>query len=186
MMSIGLWTLVTGSVFLGELPDQSAIMVMTLAPRGPGRVWAGAALALALQAAVAVALGAVLHRLLGPYAHWLAGAVFLGFAVWLWWGREGPERGGVKRRSPFWAAFVTVFLAEFGDLTQWIIAAWAARIGQPLAVFLAAAVGLGAATLVSVAAGRLLSRWISEKTMRRAAAVVFTAAGLAALAFGWT
>jgi putative Ca2+/H+ antiporter (TMEM165/GDT1 family) len=181
MVSWGLWLLVGGSIFLAELPDQSAWMVMTLAGRGPRQVWAGASLALGLQAAIAVAVGTLLHRVLGTYGHWIAGAVFLGFAVWLIWGHEGPERMRSGGRSTFWTAFVVVFLAEMGDLTQWTIAAWTARLGHPVGVFAAAAVALGAAAFVSVEAGRLLLRWVPERTLRRVAGAVFMVVGVLAL-----
>ena len=78
----------------------------------------------------------------------------------------------------FFTVFVTVFLAELGDKTQFATMLFATDRGNSkLTVFLAASLALIAATAIGVLAGHLLSQFISEKTLHIAAGIGFLLIG---------
>jgi putative Ca2+/H+ antiporter (TMEM165/GDT1 family) len=83
-------------------------------------------------------------------------------------------RDGV--RSGFWpvfgTAFAVVFLAEFGDLTQFMTISLAARFHDPLAVGIGATLGLWVATAGAVTLGWRVLKLIPMKWLTRGAAVV--------------
>jgi len=71
-----------------------------------------------------------------------------------------------------------VFVAEFGDLTQIVIANLAARYHDPLIVGIGAVLGLWAVGGLAILGGRQLLRWIPLRWIARAAALVMTALGV--------
>jgi putative Ca2+/H+ antiporter (TMEM165/GDT1 family) len=76
-------------------------------------------------------------------------------------------------------AFLVIFIAEWGDLTQILIANLAARYHDPLAVGVGAVLALWTVAALAVASGRSLLRVVNIATVRIVTAVVLT--GLA----GW-
>jgi len=74
-------------------------------------------------------------------------------------------------------AFLVVFLAEWGDLTQLATASLSAGSGEPWSVFVGALIALSAVAAIAVVAGRTILRVLPVKVVRRVAAVLF--AGLA-------
>jgi putative Ca2+/H+ antiporter (TMEM165/GDT1 family) len=152
-------------------------MVMTLAGTGRWRVWLGASMALVVQAALAVVAGVVVARLFGSWIHWAEAAAFGAFAVYLWreaGEEEAPARPG-PARSPLVRAFLLVFLAEFGDLTQFSIVAWSARLNPPWAVLGVSAAALAAAAAVSANLGGYLAKRLTLPRLKRLSAFVFLA-----------
>jgi putative Ca2+/H+ antiporter (TMEM165/GDT1 family) len=98
-----------------------------------------------------------------------------------------PDPAGVltrarTRRSAgpagFWkvaaTSFGVLFVAEFGDLTQIVIANLAAKYHDPVSVGLGAVLGLWAVGGLAVLGGRQLLRWIPLVWIARAAALVMT------------
>lgn len=75
------------------------------------------------------------------------------------------------------STFGLVFLAELGDKTQLAALALTGRSGRPLSVFIGAAAALLVATLLGVLAGGALKRFMSERTMELASALLFIAVG---------
>jgi putative Ca2+/H+ antiporter (TMEM165/GDT1 family) len=78
----------------------------------------------------------------------------------------------------FLTVFTTVFLAEMGDKTQLATLLYAAdqRHGK-WTVFCAAALALCLAAAIGVAAGELVGRHVSPKTLQWAAGLGFIAIG---------
>jgi len=76
------------------------------------------------------------------------------------------------------SAFVTLFLAEMGDRTQFAALALAASTRKPWSVFLGALAGLGAALLVTVLLAESLGRFLPEVVLRKTAAVLCVAVGV--------
>lgn len=86
----------------------------------------------------------------------------------------------------FVSAFGLIFLAELGDKTQLAAMAMAARSQSPLSVFLGAMAGLGLVTLIGVAFGSLITRFVPEAYLRYAAGGLFILFGLLILmGKGW-
>ena len=78
------------------------------------------------------------------------------------------------------SAFLMIFLAELGDKTQLSTFAFASQSKSPLSVFLGASLALVLSSLIGVALGGLIGRFVPERVMKVLAAVVFLAFG------GWT
>lgn len=75
----------------------------------------------------------------------------------------------------FASTFILIFLAELGDKTQ--LAAMAKSIEGRMTVFLAASAALICSTLIAVLFGDALTRFIPERYLQIAAAVLFIAFG---------
>jgi putative Ca2+/H+ antiporter (TMEM165/GDT1 family) len=96
-------------------------------------------------------------------------------------GAASAGGGAVADVPSAWrAAFSTfgiIVLAEFGDITQVLLANLAAHYHDPLSVFVGAAVGFSLVSLAGVLGGRLLTRYVPLSLVRRLS-------GLALLGFG--
>ena len=75
-------------------------------------------------------------------------------------------------------AFVVIFLAEWGDLTQIVTANLAAKYHSPLSVGVGSLLALWTVAAIAVASGQTLLRFVNVSTVRKLTAVVLV--GLAA------
>jgi putative Ca2+/H+ antiporter (TMEM165/GDT1 family) len=170
------------AVLPAELPDKTILACLILSSRyRPGYVFAGAAAAFLAQVIIAVAAGGALsllpHRIVEACA---AGAFVVG-AVLLWRQKvddddDDPASGRDGVRSGFWpvfgTAFAVVFLAEFGDLTQFLTISLAARFHDPLSVGVGATLALWVAAGCAVTLGWRVLKLIPMRWLTRGAAVV--------------
>jgi putative Ca2+/H+ antiporter (TMEM165/GDT1 family) len=181
-------------IFIGELPDKTMFASLVLSTHGrPLLVWAGAAAAFVVHVAIAVTVGQALFRLLPRHVTELVVALmFLAGAVLA--AREAlrDRRGkhdaqlvvqqASAHRRTLVTAFIVVFLAEWGDLTQILTANLAARYHSPLSVGVGAVLALWAVAALAVVSGASLLRWVNIATVRAVTAVILV--GLAAVT-GW-
>jgi putative Ca2+/H+ antiporter (TMEM165/GDT1 family) len=171
------------AVLPAELPDKTVLACMILSSRyRPGFVFTGAAAAFAVQVALAVAAGGAISLLPHRVVQALTAGAFTVGAVLLWrHGRDKAEtddeevgRDGV--RDGFWPvasmSFAVVFLAEFGDLTQFMTASLAAHYHDPLAVGIGATLALWTAAGAAIVVGWRLLKVIPVRWLTRGAAVV--------------
>jgi putative Ca2+/H+ antiporter (TMEM165/GDT1 family) len=176
---------VFGIVFVGELPDKTMFASLVLAARGRiGLVWLGVAAAFVVHVAIAVTVGGVLFTLL-PHrlVQGVVALMFLFGAVIAFRDtdtvdtEEASDTGyrfdGLRTVG---TAFVVIFIAEWGDLTQILTANLAARYENPLEVGIAATLALWLVAALAMLAGRLM-RKLPVILVRR-----FTAAVLLVLA----
>jgi len=80
----------------------------------------------------------------------------------------------VKKQSPgavFGSAFLTIFLAEFGDKTQLSTLLMSAESQSPWVVFLGAAAALLATSLLAVLLGQWLANRLAPQTLKTLAAI---------------
>ncbi|TWE13387.1 TMEM165/GDT1 family protein [Rudaeicoccus suwonensis] len=180
-------------IFVGELPDKTAIASLVLGTRFPWRwVFAGVASAFLVHVVIAVAAGSVLtllpHRLVEAV---VAVLFFLGaFLIW----REGTEdqdqveakeeaeADGIPDGAGFWkvssVGFGIILVAEWGDLTQILTANLAARYGNPVSVGIGAVVALWCVALLAMLGGKTLLKVLPMVWITRIAAVVMTCLGI--------
>jgi putative Ca2+/H+ antiporter (TMEM165/GDT1 family) len=78
----------------------------------------------------------------------------------------------------FASAFGMLFLAEMGDKTQLAVLTLSAESKKPASVFLGAVLALAVVTLIGVAVGEAVSRFIPATYLHRAAAVLFVGMGI--------
>jgi putative Ca2+/H+ antiporter (TMEM165/GDT1 family) len=136
---------------------------LVLATRGkPGQVWTGAAAAFLVHVAIATTVGVALFHLL-PHRVVLAvvGALFVAGAAYAWFA-TGRTEGALaereaRRHGALLTAFLVIFVAEWGDLTQVLIANLAARYHSGLSVGVGSLLALWAVAGLAVVGGRALS-----------------------------
>jgi Ca2+/H+ antiporter, TMEM165/GDT1 family len=176
-------------IFIGELPDKTMFASLVMSTRGsPLRVWMGAALAFALHVAIATTIGVALFHVLPKRAvDAVVAVLFLaGAALALIEGlrerqRERRQESLVEQeeksfgKRAFVTAFVVIFLAEWGDLTQILTANLAARYHSPLSVGVGALLALWAVSGIAVIGGQGLMRLVKVTTVRYVTAVVLLA-----------
>ena len=193
-MNLAIALAVCPVIFIGELPDKTMFASLLLSTRGrPLRVWLGAAAAFAVHVVIAVSLGVALFRIL-PHRvvdavvslMFLTGAALAVRDSVREHRRTGSGQarvtGSGHRGRTVLTAFIVVFVAEWGDLTQILTANLAARYNSPLSVGVGALLGLWAVAALAVVSGTSLLRWVNITTIRVITAVILV--GLAAYT-GW-
>jgi putative Ca2+/H+ antiporter (TMEM165/GDT1 family) len=173
-------------IFLGELPDKSMFASVVMATKGrPRQVWLGAAAAFAVHVAIATTIGVGLFNLLPHRVIEALVAVAFGVgAVYAW--REGAkdEEELVEQEAVahtvFTTAFLVIFLAEWGDLTQILTANLAAQYHSSLSVGIGAVAALWLVAALAVVGGQGLLRWVPVATVRKATAAVLVVLALVA------
>jgi len=177
-------------IFIGELPDKTMFASLVLSTRGrPAIVWLGAAAGFLVHVVIAVTIGVALFHLL-PHQVLdavVAGMFLVGAALAL---REAArerrdeeivEREVASHRRIAVTAFLVIFLAEWGDLTQILTANLAAHYHDPLSVGVGAVLALWAVAGLAVVSGQSLLRLVNISTIRIVTAVILVAlAGWAA------
>jgi Ca2+/H+ antiporter, TMEM165/GDT1 family len=163
------------AIFLVELPDKTFIAALVLSTRyRPLLVWIGVGLAFGVQTVVAVTAGALVTLLPDVVIRSVAAAIFLIGAVVLFRTAPGADaeeqeaeqeyaaratetKTGLKAVA---AAFLVLFAAEWGDLSQLLTISLVARYHEHLEVFLGAWGALLTVSGLAVIAGRVLLRYM--------------------------
>ncbi|GAA3814868.1 TMEM165/GDT1 family protein [Nocardioides panacisoli] len=191
MLDLGVTAIVFGLIFVGELPDKSAIATLVLSTRFPWKwVFVGVATAFLVHVVIAVAAGSLITLLPHDVVEIVVTVLFLVGAVLIW--REGMETeeereaeeeheledelAGVPTTAGFGRVaslgFATIFVAEWGDLTQIMTANLAAKYDHPVSVAVGAALGLWSVALLAILGGNALLRVLPMQWICRVAAVV--------------
>jgi putative Ca2+/H+ antiporter (TMEM165/GDT1 family) len=168
-------------IFVAELPDKTMIATLIMGSRyRPLLVWIGATAAFAIHAAVAVAVGQLLQLLPHKWIEGVTAVLFAAGAAYLLFvpekeqEEEGEEEADSARRGlkTVGAAFLVIFIGEFGDLTQILTANLAAKYHAPAEVFIGAFAGLATVAAVGAFGGRALLRFLPLAVIRKAGGVL--------------
>jgi putative Ca2+/H+ antiporter (TMEM165/GDT1 family) len=165
-------------IFLGELPDKTMFANLVMATKGrPFLVWLGAAGAFVIHVVIAVTVGVALFHVLPHEAvDAVVAGLFLFGAIYAW--REGTKQEAdlaqreASRHGVVLTAFLVIFLAEWGDLTQILTANLAARYHSPLSVGVGSVLALWTVAAIAVTGGQALMRFVNVATIRKVTAVV--------------
>ncbi len=165
-----------------ELPDKTLFASLVLATRFPPLpVFVGVATAFGLQVAIAVTAGSLLSLLPEALVSGIVAVLFLVGAVILWRSAtSGPEEEELdvsKQGTSFFRvaaiSFGVLFAAEWGDLSQLATAGLAARLNEPLSVFVGAWAALLVVSALAVFLGKKLADRLPIPLIRRVAAGLF-------------
>ena len=185
-MSLAIVAAVFPIIFLGELPDKTMFASLVMSTRGrPAAVWLGAAAAFVIHVVIATTIGVALFHLL-PHravavvvaAMFLAGAGLAVREALHEQHRQAREEAlvlgeaRVRPQRTVATAFVVIFLAEWGDLTQILTANLAAHYHSALSVGVGAILALWAVAALAVLGGQSLLRFVKITTVRYATAFV--------------
>lgn len=189
MLDIAIIATVFGLVFVGELPDKTAVAGLVLGTRFPWRwVFTGVAAAFLTHVVIAVCAGSLLSLLPRRAVEAFVAALFLIGAVLIW--REGQqveddEEDAVREvpeNAGFWRVaglgYGVIFVAEWGDLTQILTANLAAKYGNPLSVGIGAVLALWSVGLLAILGGRTLLKLVPMVLITRVAAAVMAGLGV--------
>jgi putative Ca2+/H+ antiporter (TMEM165/GDT1 family) len=179
------WTLfasIFSVIFIAELPDKTAFATLLMATRGrPLAIFMGVAGAFVVQSAIAVAFGSLIGLLPEHWVHLGAGILFLAFAAHTWVHTDDTEEveENTSSANTVWKAFVVIFIAEWGDLTQIATASLSAHYHEsPWTVFTAATLALWSVTAVAVFLGHRVKHLIHGDTLKKISVLVFTGVGI--------
>jgi putative Ca2+/H+ antiporter (TMEM165/GDT1 family) len=168
-------------IFIGELPDKTMFASLVMATRGhPRLVWLGAAGAFLIHVVIATTVGVALFAIL-PHrvVDGLVAAMFLLGALYAWResGKDEEELAETEasKHGVVLTAFIVIFVAEWGDLTQILTVNLAARYHSALSVGVGATLALWAVAGVAVISGQTLMRYVNVSTIRRVTAAVLVA-----------
>jgi putative Ca2+/H+ antiporter (TMEM165/GDT1 family) len=162
-------------IFVGELPDKTMFASLVLSSRGrPGAVWLGAAGAFTVHVVIAVTVGVALFRVLPQRAlDAVVTLLFAAGAAYAWWEARGHEdetvlvdREVASHARMTTTAFVVIFVAEWGDLTQILTANLAAHYHSGLSVAIGAVLALWLVAALAVTTGTSLLRHVNVRTVR--------------------
>jgi putative Ca2+/H+ antiporter (TMEM165/GDT1 family) len=190
LLDIAVIATVFALIFVGELPDKTAVAGLVLGTRFPWRwVFTGMAAAFLAHVVIAVAAGSLLTLLPRRPVEALVAALFLLGAALVW--REGmddeeevveEEIQAVPESAGFWKVaslgFGVIFVAEWGDLTQILTANLAAKYHNPISVGIGAVLGLWAVGLLAILGGKTLLKVLPIKWITRVAALVMLTLGI--------
>ena len=174
-------------VFVGELPDKTMFASLVMATRGkPASVWLGAAGTFVLHVAIATTIGVGLFHVLPHRAvDAVVALLFLGGAVYAFVAstkgeHDVIEHGALSHRRVVTTAFVVIFIAAWGDLTQILIANLAAHYHDALAVGLGSTAALWGLAALAIVGGQGLLRVVNIAVVRRVTTAVLVILAVAA------
>lgn len=161
---------------LAEWGDKTQLLAAALAARyaKPLPLLGGIFLAALLHAGIAAFGGMLVHDHVTIRAlSLLVGLALLFAGIAGLVARKAPDILLSARSGAFVAALVCFFVAEFGDKTQFLTFAIAARFDSPVLAAAGASAGVLAATLPALVLGEALARTLPLRAIRLGTAVLF-------------
>ncbi len=177
-------------VFIAEIGDKTQLLSLFLVTRFAQRlpVILGMLVATLLNHGLSVLLGAwVAHWLPAAWLPWIVAASFVAIALWLLIpDRDDSEDSRLLKYGAFTATTLLFFLAEIGDKTQIATVVLAARYDASFWVIIGTTVGMLAANIPVIFAGKWLMDRMPLAVARLAASVLFFVLAIVTLwaAFG--
>lgn len=179
----------TLAVAVAEIGDKTQLLSLFLVSRFQQRtpIVLGILVATLLNHALSAWFGAWLAELIPDgWLNWLVGGSFIVLALWLLKpDKEEDETSGILRYSAFTATTVLFFLAEIGDKTQVATVVLAARFEETAMVIIGTTLGMLAANVPVILAGRWLMDRLPFDTARIGAFVLFMILGIATVFGAW-
>ena len=184
------------AIFIAELTDKDALLLLTLATRFKAWVvFAAGSVAFTITSAIIVTVGRFL--IIYVPVSWVSlagGAIMIGYGVWNFSSgqRSEDEVADVEKKLPFKSSkgMQSIFLSAVsflvlldlaGDATEVLTILFVARFGNALLVFIGAVTALVAATAVETTIGNRLSRILSANRIRIFSTLVFLVIGTTAI-----
>lgn len=191
-MNLGVAATVGLTVGLAELPDKTMIATLIMGTRvRPLYVWIGASIGFVVQMAIAVLAGKLLLLLPHTALEIVVTILFFAGAAYLLFVSEDEEEEKGEKEAEaekpgtgmkvVFAAFWVIFLAEFGDLSQILVANLTAKTGDPWATFTGASIALVAVAGLGAFGGKALLRILPLALLRKGSGLVLLGFGLYSL-----
>jgi putative Ca2+/H+ antiporter (TMEM165/GDT1 family) len=185
---------VTTAVFIAELTDKDALLILALATKiRPRIVFASGLVAFTITTAIIVSLGSFLISVLPVFWITLSGAVIMiGYGVLLLLRVRNDEESLKEEETRLlkrsteknaWSTFLSivpmlVLLDLAGDATEILIIVFVANLQNVVLVFVGSLVALAAATALETTIGHTLSRILSLQRIKLVSSLVFLTLGI--------
>lgn len=163
-------------IFTAEMADKTQLMIMTLTNKYKLReVILGMICGVLLISALSVLAGDLIGTFIPlSLVKLCAAAIFLIYGLLNLKPAKEEDAHSFQFHIPTLAIAFTFLIAELGDKTQLATVAFAAdHMEHHLAVFLGASLGLIAANLIGIFAGKLLLSHINEDVVKIASSFIF-------------
>lgn len=175
-------------VAIAEIGDKTQLLSLFLVARFRSRlsIIAGILVATLLNHAASAWFGAWVAQFIPASWHaWLLGGSFIAVALWLLIpDQDDSEDSQILQYGAFVASCVLFFLAEIGDKTQIATVLLASTYPQTWLVIIGTTLGMLAANVPVVYAGRWILERVPLDWARRAACAVFMLLGIATIVAG--
>ena len=180
---------IAGTIFIAELTDKDALLLLALATRIRPRIaFAAGATAFTITSAIIVTVGYFLIRIVPVlWIRIVGGFVIIAFAVWQYAStkEEAVEEKKLlerTKRSSVWSVFLgavsmLILLDLAGDATEVLTIVYVARFSNTLLVFFGAVLALVAASAIETILGSRLKKYLSPKRLRVLSLLVFLVLG---------
>ena len=180
---------IAGTIFLAELADKDAFLLITVSTRVRAYVtFLAGATAFVITTTLFVTLGSVLIAFVPVYWVRLAGGVvMLAYGIWEARALVGlaeveKEEAKVEKSGSPWKTFLALVAALAlldiaGDATEVLTIVFVARYADTLLVFLGACAGLICASALESSLGSRLGRVLTPDRLRYVSVAVFLALG---------
>ena len=180
---------IAGTIFIAELTDKDALLLLALATRIRPRIaFAAGATAFTITTTIIVTVGYFLVSIVPVLWIRLAGGfVMIAFAAWQYLStkEEAVEEKRLlekTKRSTVWSVFLgavsmLILLDLAGDATEVLTIVYVARFSNVLLVFFGAVLALVAASAVETILGSRLKKYLSPKRLRVLSLLVFLVLG---------
>ena len=187
---------ITAAIFIAELTDKDALLLLSLATRmKPWVVFAAGSVAFTVTSAIIVTVGYFLVSFLPVSLISLGGGlVMIAYGTWSFFevGKGEVEPAKTERKlklktsKSLWLVFLNavsllIVLDLAGDATEVLTILFVARFQNTLLVFVGAVVALIAATAFETMIGNRLSKILSPKRIRIFSLLVFLTIGSTAI-----
>ena len=187
---------ITAAIFIAELTDKDALLLLSLATRmKPWVVFAAGSVAFTVTSAIIVTVGYFLVSFLPVSLISLGGGlVMIAYGTWTFFevGKGEVEPAKTERKlklktsKSLWLVFLNavsllIVLDLAGDATEVLTILFVARFQNTLLVFVGAVVALIAATAFETMIGNRLSKILSPKRIRIFSLLVFLTIGSTAI-----
>lgn len=176
------------SIFIAELTDKDAILLLTLATKVRPRIaFAMGATAFTITSAIIVTIGYFLIQVLPIFwIKMIGGSVMIGYAVFEYFRRyEAEDRNDVFNRRMkgkgvrmFLGAVLLLMLLDLaGDATEVLTIVYVARFNNVLLVFLGSVIALVVASALETMIGSKLKKVLTGRRLRIFSWLVFLVIG---------
>ncbi|WP_166268718.1 TMEM165/GDT1 family protein [Marinobacter caseinilyticus] len=167
----------TAAVFIAEIGDKTQLLSLFLISRFPHRtpIILGILVATLLNHGLSALFGAWLAQLVPDHwLLWFVAASFVAIALWLLIpDKDSAQDSGLLGLGAFAATTIMFFVAEIGDKTQIATVVLAARYDATFWVIVGTTIGMLAANVPVIMAGKWLMERLPLATARIGASVLF-------------
>ena len=196
-LSVAAFATIAATLFVAELTDKDALLLLAVATRVRARVaFLAGATAFMITTTIIVAAGSLIVTIVPvEWVRLIGGVVMLGYGLWQARGLMGEkevEKHGsqvarsASQRKAFLALVASLALHDLsGDATEVLTVVLVAQYRAPFFVFASACLGLISAAGLEAALGSRLGRLLTPRRIRLGSAVIFVALGLYIISLGF-